>query len=72
MKVTLESTGQVVVVMDGALARVWAGRTASGIPVTALIVGIGVDRDADTTEFDRELVAMAAAPVGNGVPGAAV
>jgi hypothetical protein len=60
MDVTLHSTTKIVVVVvqDQAVpARVWEGTTASGIPVHAYVTRIACDRDADTTEFERELQA---------------
>lgn len=36
-------------------ARIWEGATASGIPVHAFITRIGVARDQDQSEFEREL-----------------
>lgn len=55
MKITLESTSQIVR-LDGIECRVWEGTTASGIAVTAFIPRIAVLRDADASEFERELV----------------
>jgi hypothetical protein len=54
MKVTLESTDQFVEV-NGITARVWEGHTESGIPVTAIIPRIGCPKDADASQFEREL-----------------
>jgi hypothetical protein len=54
MKVTLESTSQIVQ-FDGAEARVWEGETDSGIKVTAFVTRVAVDKDDDTEQFEREL-----------------
>jgi hypothetical protein len=56
MKVTLESTSMIVDLNNGLQARVWEGRTESGIEVHAFITRIAVDKDANTAEFDRELL----------------
>lgn len=59
MRVTLESTTQVVTVVAGAgavPARVWEGHTESGIKITVLVTRIAVDRDDDTAQFEAELV----------------
>lgn len=61
MKVTIESTEQIVTLHDspGASAhlqgRVWTGHTARGIPVQLLIVRIAAPAGADQAEFQREL-----------------
>jgi hypothetical protein len=47
--VELETAGGVVP------ARVWEGVTDRGIPVIAFITRIAVEREADTTEFERDL-----------------
>ena len=36
-------------------ARVWEGRTESGVECHALITRIGVHREQDTSQFEREL-----------------
>lgn len=54
MKVTLESTTRVVT-LNGLPARIWEGRTESGIQVHAFITRIAVDKDADLREFEAEL-----------------
>lgn len=59
MKVTLESTTRVVSLRNGnsapMLARIWEGRTETGIPVRAFVTRISVQDGNDQTEFDREL-----------------
>lgn len=54
MRVNLESTSKFVH-LNGLPARVWEGRTASGIPCHAFITRIAVDRAEDNYEFEREL-----------------
>ncbi len=58
MDVTLHTTTKIVELEhDGATvpARVWEGHTASGVPVVAFITRITAERDADLTEFQRDL-----------------
>ena len=63
MKITVESTDHIVnvQVQSGAIvpARIWQGQTESGIPVHCFITRIGVNRDQDTSQFERELQEMA-------------
>lgn len=54
MKITLQSTRQILE-LDGSECRVWEGTTEGGVPVTAFIRRIAVDRADDTSEFEREL-----------------
>jgi hypothetical protein len=54
MKITLESTAKIVS-LDGIPARVWEGKTASGIAVHAYVTRIAVARDADCSQFESEL-----------------
>lgn len=54
MKLTIESTHQTVTV-NGVPARVWVGKTESGIEVHCLITRVAVHKDADTSQFEREL-----------------
>ena len=63
MKITLESTSKIVELSTpkGSMpARIWQGFTDKGIPVHAYITRIGVDHNADQTEFERDLQATAA------------
>ncbi len=58
MKIELESTTRTVELeLDGVVmpARVWEGRTSSGIDVHAFITRVAVHRDADQSEFEAEL-----------------
>ena len=40
-------------------ARVWEGHTEGGIPVIAFITRIAAERDADLSEFERDLAEQA-------------
>jgi hypothetical protein len=60
MKVTLESTTQIVTIVDSTTqatipARVWEGTTDSGIKVQALITRIAAKTGQDLSQFEREL-----------------
>lgn len=59
MKITVESTPEFHTI-DGLLVRAWQGTTASGIGVTAYVRALGVRRDEDATEFEREFFELAA------------
>jgi hypothetical protein len=54
MKIELEATSRVENV-NGVPARIWRGKTASGIEITAWINCIQVRADADNEQFEREL-----------------
>lgn len=54
MKLTIESTSQTVE-LNGVPARIWEGHTESGIPVHCFITRVGVHKDQDCSEFEREL-----------------
>lgn len=54
MRITIESTTRMVEV-NGVPARVWEGKTESGIPVFCLVTRIGVHEDEDCTQFENEL-----------------
>ena len=59
MRVELESTTKIVrLVVDGreVPARIWEGRTSSGIPCHAYITRIAFAPDQDAAEFERELL----------------
>jgi hypothetical protein len=58
MKITLESTSQIVQ-LDGVECRVWEGKTASGVPLTAFIARVAVEVGHDASEFQRELAEQA-------------
>jgi hypothetical protein len=57
MKITIENTS-LLVEINGQLARVWEGKTESGIAVHCAITRIAVHRNDDATEFENELVEM--------------
>jgi hypothetical protein len=60
MKVTLESTTKTIDLHTptGVVpARIWEGRTDTGIEVHAFITRICVSKDADHSAFERELEA---------------
>lgn len=60
MKITIESTTQILNLIDrlsgqGMQARVWEGKTESGVKVVCLITRIAAQAGQDLSEFDREL-----------------
>lgn len=55
MKITIESTTQIVDINNGVQARIWEGQTESGIPVVALITRIAADKDQNLEQLYREL-----------------
>jgi hypothetical protein len=55
VKATIESTEQMVMVNGVVPARVWEGRTEGGVPFFALITRVAVHKDADCSQFSREL-----------------
>jgi hypothetical protein len=54
MKLIIEATGTIERV-QGVPARVWKGKTESGIEVTCWIPIVQVSRDADNNQFEKEL-----------------
>lgn len=58
MTITLQNTTKVVM-LDGIPARIWEGRTASGIEVHAFIVRVAAPAEADTSQFEAELESTA-------------
>lgn len=54
MRVTLESTTKIVE-LNGVPARVWEGKTESGIACHAFIALIAVHKSDDSSQFEREL-----------------
>lgn len=54
MEVTLRSTSKIVEI-NGVPARVWEGKTASGIECHAFITRVAVADFLNTEEFDKEL-----------------
>ncbi len=55
MKLTIESTTEIVTLNDSVQARVWEGETASGIKVQCLITRIAVHKSEDCSQFEKEL-----------------
>ena len=54
MKIELESTTGMTE-LNGVPARIWEGKTDKGIPVTAFITRIAVQKDEDALQFEKEL-----------------
>lgn len=54
MRITVESTTKTVT-LNGVPARIWEGKTDSGIPCHVYVTRIAVERDQDNAEFEREL-----------------
>jgi hypothetical protein len=54
MRITIDSTDKVVE-LNGIPARIWEGQTDSGIPVHCFITRLAVSKDADNTQFEKEL-----------------
>ena len=59
MKVNLESTTKIVT-LNGVPARIWEGKTESGMKVHAFITRVAVDKDEDQTQLQKELQECAA------------
>lgn len=61
MKITIENTSKIVVLKpgnlaDGVPARIWEGKTDSGIKVHCYITRIAIDKDEPNPEqFEKEL-----------------
>lgn len=56
---TIKSTNCIVGIVAGEATvegRVWIGETDGGVEVSCLITRIAIARDADATEFERELL----------------
>lgn len=59
MRLELESTSEVgAIEVEGVNvpARIWTGKTGSGVPVVAFITRIGVPEGYDASELERELL----------------
>lgn len=54
MRLTMESTTKIIT-LNGVPARIWEGKTDSGIACHVYVTRIAVDRDEDSSEFEREL-----------------
>lgn len=61
MKIEIQNTDKIVKIND-VPARVWQGRTESGVPVTVFVTRISPDTDKqeDHTQFQQELQQTAA------------
>ena len=72
MKIEIESTSKIVTLITktGEVpARIWEGKTASGIPVHCYITRIAIAEGLETTEFARELREQRApSPVAGKIP----
>lgn len=55
MKITIESTDQLVMV-NGRPARVWKGLSEGGVECQVLVFDVAVHKDADNGQFERELL----------------
>ena len=58
MRIIIESTTKCVTLKTAGgeiEARIWEGQTESGIAVHAFITRIAVHKDADASQFEREL-----------------
>ncbi len=55
MKITIESTMEIVTLNSGVQARVWEGATERGVKIQALVTRIAVHKDDDTSQFEAEL-----------------
>jgi hypothetical protein len=55
MRITIENTSRVIEI-NGVPARVWEGKTDSGIAVHCAITRIAVHKTDDASQFEAELV----------------
>ena len=59
MTITITSTTKLIELVTATgsrvMARIWEGTTDSGIPVHCFVTRIAVDKDADASDFEREL-----------------
>ena len=54
MRLSIENT-DILATINGVPARVWQGKSASGIPVTLWVTRIAVNEKEDTAMFEKEL-----------------
>jgi len=54
MKIEIESTSKIVE-LNGVPARIWEGKTKSGIPVHCFVTRLAVAPNEDCSEFEKEL-----------------
>jgi hypothetical protein len=55
MKITIESTTKIVEV-NGVPARVWEGKTDTGIELHCFVTRIAVNKTDDASQFEKELL----------------
>ncbi len=55
MKISMESTTEIVSLNEGVQARVWEGITERGVQVQVLVTRIAVHKSADASQFEAEL-----------------
>ncbi len=68
MKIVIESTTKLVE-LNGVPARVWEGRTDTGIHVMAFITRLATHESADRLQFEQELEScMAPTPEAAAIP----
>lgn len=68
MKITIENTSRIVH-LDNVTARIWEGKTDSGIPVICYITGIGA-ANAEHEKFRHEFLEQRPpSPAAEAVPG---
>lgn len=54
MKATINSTEKIVTI-NGVPARLWQGESENGIKFHAFITRVAVEKEADCSEFEKEL-----------------
>lgn len=54
MKISIESTDKLTYV-NSIQVRVWKGKTERGVDCLLFVANVGVERNQDHTEFEREL-----------------
>jgi len=59
MKITIESTSTIVE-LNGIPARIWEGTTDKGITVHAFIIRLGVKKNQNLNDFEKDLQECAA------------
>jgi hypothetical protein len=55
MKITIESTTEIVDLNNGVKARLWEGTSERGVKIHCLITRIAVHKDDDCSQFEAEL-----------------
>ena len=68
MKIILESTTKIVE-LNGVPARIWEGETEDGIKLHAYVTRVAVNREQDSSQFEKELQQhMAPSPEVEAIP----